>query len=607
VSSLLHGWSGLMLGYATVEAPLLAALIRGRAEARRLAIAPVLGIPLTVAVGIGNAAVSPLLHGLGVTGGSFLELAAGIGVAVAAGYGTGQRLARAPAPSSVHQRGTMVHDTATSPPQRAKRNSARSSSIQSRDNAITLAGHPVASLDETKHFKLVGTTGTGKSTAIREILGSALRRGDRAIIADPDGGYLARFGNKERGDVILNPFDPDSLKWNLFGEIDNAYDVDQLARSLLPDHGGGSDRSWIGYARTFFGAVTRQAHEAGITDISELYRLLVVADTKELRNFVAGTPAQPFLEEHNGRMFDSIRSVTSSAVGSLDYVAQQKTGLLSVRRWVREGAMARKSADPVVATDTGAGMDPPPESAIQKGGVLFIPYRATQIAALRSTISAWMRLAIFEAMSQPEGDQRLWFVVDELDALGAIDGLKDALARLRKFGGRCVLGFQSIAQVSSTYGAGEAQTIVENCGNTLILRCSGSDHGGTANFASRLIGQREVLRTSTSRSRRPTDFLSSTTRSEHIGIEPAVMDSEIEQLPDLTGYLKFASVPSWQRVRLAGPVEAADAQARAEARHLWNRWRASQAGTLKGSFRSSSEQVRGDSTTFMRNGIDYEG
>src|SRR5258708_14454129 len=114
-----------------------------------------------------------------------------------------------------------------------------------------------------------------------------------------------------------------------------------------------------------------------------------------------------------------------------------------------------------------------------------------------------MRLATFEAMDQDEprevdsrdSSSRLWFVVDELDALGQIDGLKDALARLRKFGGRCVLGFQSIAQVSSTYGSGEAQTIIENCGNTLVLRCSGSDHGGTANFASRLMGQREVLRT----------------------------------------------------------------------------------------------------------------
>jgi len=70
--------------------------------------------------------------------------------------------------------------------------------------------------------------------------------------------------------------------------------------------------------------------------------------------------------------------------------------------------------------------------------------------------------------------------MNSMDALGPIDGLKDALARLRKFGGRCVLAFQSIAQVSGTYDRAEAETVVENCGNTLILRCSASEHGGTA-------------------------------------------------------------------------------------------------------------------------------
>ena len=49
--------------------------------------------------------------------------------------------------------------------------------------------------------------------------------------------------------------------------------------------------------------------------------------------------------------------------------------------------------------------------------------------------------------------------------------------------------------------AGEAQTIVENCGNTLILRCSGSENGGTSQFASRLIGEREILRRQISRGR----------------------------------------------------------------------------------------------------------
>jgi type IV secretory pathway TraG/TraD family ATPase VirD4 len=182
--------------------------------------------------------------------------------------------------------------------------------------------------------------------------------------------------------------------------------------------------------------------------------------------------------------------------------------------------------------------------------VLFLPYTAGEIAALRSVISAWMRLGIFEAMDCGESDQRLWFVIDELDALGEIDGLKDALARVRKFGGRCILGLQSIAQVSGTYGKGTAETIVENCGNTLILRCSASEHGGTSEFASKLIGQREVLHTTLSRTRRSGEWRSSTTSSQHLKIEPAVMASEIERLPDLEGFLKLATTPDWQSVRL---------------------------------------------------------
>jgi type IV secretory pathway TraG/TraD family ATPase VirD4 len=129
----------------------------------------------------------------------------------------------------------------------------------------------------------------------------------------------------------------------------------------------------------------------------------------------------------------------------------------------------------------------------------------------------------------------------------------DALARLRKFGGRCVLGLQSIAQVRASYGHEEAATNVENCGNTLILRCSASEGGGTAGFASQLIGVREVLRTQVSKSRRPNEWLSSKTTSEHHITEHAVMPSEIEQIPDLRGFLKLASSPSWRRVQITRP------------------------------------------------------
>jgi type IV secretory pathway TraG/TraD family ATPase VirD4 len=227
-------------------------------------------------------------------------------------------------------------------------------------------------------------------------------------------------------------------------------------------------------------------------------------------------------------MFSSIRSVAGSAAAALESVHGQRTRPFSVRDWVQSGA-----------------------------GVLFIPYGAPQIPALKGIIATWVRLGIFEGMTRAHGDQRLWFVVDELDSLGAIDGLKDALARLRKFGGRCVLGFQSVSQVSSTYGGGDANTIVENCGNTLILRCSGGEHGGTSQFASRLIGDREVVRRQTSRGRDREPWLARRGARRSISVskqnvtEAAVLPSELEQLPDLTGYVKTASYPEWLKVRLA--------------------------------------------------------
>ncbi len=67
-----------------------------------------------------------------------------------------------------------------------------------------------------------------------------------------------------------------------------------------------------------------------------------------------------------------------------------------------------------------------------------MPYAAGQIATQLGLIATWLRLAIFDAMNGPGGDQRLCFVIDELDALSAIDGLKDRLARVRKFGGQCL-------------------------------------------------------------------------------------------------------------------------------------------------------------------------
>ena len=109
----------------------------------------------------------------------------------------------------------------------------------------------------------------------------------------------------------------------------------------------------------------------------------------------------------------------------------------------------------------------------------------------------------------------------------------------------------SISQAQSSpfmTGATALQT------NLLILRCSGSEHGGTSQFASRLIGEREVVRRQVARAHDRGGWFGagsarrSTTFSRQQTIETAVLAAEIEQLPDLSGFLKTAASPVWLRV-----------------------------------------------------------
>jgi Type IV secretion-system coupling protein DNA-binding domain len=513
LNTLDHGWPSALLAYFLAVLGLLVGLrLRRQPLAGLFRRVLILAVAAMIAALVLWAGIHDLSPHFATWPAAARELL-GMAFVVFLGTLTGLIFVR-PVPGAVLHRGTRL----------VTRPSGRSSSSLN-EPSLTFAGQPVPLADETKHFKLLGTTGTGKSTAIRELLRGALARGDRAVIADPDGSYLKTFYDPARGDAILNPFDPRAARWDLLAEVVELHDADQLARSIIPDYDG-TDRNWRHYARTFLTAVLRQLHRLEDHDLARLYWLLTIAPPQELRDLLAATPAGPFLGQDNGKFFESVRSVTMVHAAALEHIARQSTGNpISVRRWIREGR-----------------------------GVLFLPYRASEIAVLRYLVSTWMRLAIFEAMNAEEGDQHLWFIVDELDALGAIDGLKDALARLRKFGGRCVLGFQSIAQVRGTYGDAEAQTIVENCGNTLILRCSASERGGTAEFASRLIGKREIIRPQISLSRpvhlRGSLHAQRTVSDQHL-VEDAVMASEIEQLPDLAGFLKLASQPEWRRITLS--------------------------------------------------------
>ena len=387
---------------------------------------------------------------------------------------------------------------------------------------------------ECQHTKIIGTTGSGKSTAIKHLLSVVERRQDqRCVIVDPDGGYARLFYQQERGDRILNPFDERTAGWDIAGDVQEDYEARHLAAALIPDASGESGE-WKTYAQTLTAAVILALRARGALTPEALYTAVVLDSDADLSELVSGSPAARYFAKDNERMLGSVRGVAATQLAGLGHV---RSGDFSLREYAR-------------------GEDK---------GWIFITYQASQIAELKGVVSAWMRIAIFSLMSRPEGDSGTWLVVDELDSLGKISGLTDALPRLRKFGGRCVLAFQSTGPLTEIYGHGFAGAVIENAANTLILRCSdsGERSGGTAQFASQLIGQREVMRTTASTSETQGSSLQhgmriapGTNRSKVSGtntspvVEPAVLPAQIEGLENLRGYVHSHGMPFWSRCTL---------------------------------------------------------
>lgn len=323
------------------------------------------------------------------------------------------------------------------------------------------------------------------------------------------------------GDVLLNPFDPSCARWDLLAEIESPSDYAFLAQSLLPHLGSGDHDQWISYGQRLLADTLESFVTLQLGSTSDYVALLGSARIAELKELCAGTPSARFFEEGGERMLASILGTMAPTIGHLKLVTQIEGEPFSIRGWVRGGSRS-----------------------------LWLPYMENQVAALRGLISGWMNIAILETMSlEPSFERRIWFHVDELDALGRIEGLKNAQARLRKFGGCVAIGFQAFAQVKQVYGE-SAHTIVENCGNILILRCGGSDGGGTAKLGSQLIGGREIERDDSSRSHtRGKHSSQSTSIQPKRTIEDVVLPSEIMLLPRLEGYVKRASSSAWVRTR----------------------------------------------------------
>ena len=115
----------------------------------------------------------------------------------------------------------------------------------------TIAGVPYPKRAETQHTIVSGTTGSGKTVLISDLVEQIRKRGERCVVYDKMGSYTRSFFDPER-DVLLNPLDARSPRWSPFFEARSPRDFDTMAAALIPQQKDTVDPFWVTAARQLF-------------------------------------------------------------------------------------------------------------------------------------------------------------------------------------------------------------------------------------------------------------------------------------------------------------------------------------------------------------------
>lgn len=306
--------------------------------------------------------------------------------------------------------------------------------IQKQGNAsdLCMGTHklPMIRNTEQQHFLFDGSTGTGKSNAIKSLLDQIRARGDRAIFWDEGGYFISEFYD-EKQDKIMNDLDERGLSWHLWDECQDIAEFENLATALIP-MAGVQDPFWVLGARTIFSEVAFTMRADPKRNVQTLLRTLLTASLDNIKNYLEGTYASILVSDKIEKTAISIKSIMAAYLKCLRYV-KDEANPFSIRKWIQDDRCA---------------------------GWLFFSSLEKKHEALKPLITARLDLTINEILSLPKNDdRRIWIILDELTSLHKIPTLFKILSKGRKPGACVVIGIQNYAQLAECYGSNGAKII----------------------------------------------------------------------------------------------------------------------------------------------------
>lgn len=314
------------------------------------------------------------------------------------------------------------------------------SSLRASD--ITMGKVPLLKNSETKHTLICGTTGTGKTNCLNQLLSQIRKRGDRAVIVDTTGHFVSSFYRDS--DVILNPYDKRSSKWHPWCECQNDFHYEQLVNSLIPSMQY-FDNFFPEAARAVLYSALRKSAAYGEDDIEEFVSTMLRKTIGELYEELKDTDAAVYVDPKGDKTAVSVRATISNSIRHFRPL-KKTSNPFSIRDWI-----------------LGTG---------HKDQWLFVSCTTEQRKSINSLMSVWFSVAINAMKARPitKKPEKIWFIIDELQSLQKLEYLEESLAELRKYGGCIVLATQDLSQMDKLYGVHSTKSIINLCGTKVCFR-----------------------------------------------------------------------------------------------------------------------------------------
>lgn len=371
-----------------------------------------------------------------------------------------------------------------------------------------------------KRGLVVGVSGTGKTNYIFSQIVDWSKSGKSYIVTDikPEiWGILRANGiidGFEYNDIVINPTDENSLKYNLLDDVDDN-ELGELVKILVPANSDDSQAFAQTGQKILKGIIFHLKHENGAVSLPAVYTYL--------SGFKSGNKLIETIIEDGDDIPAQVMKRARLAGDNERFMSSSISALLSALEFLD---------NPIIYENMASSDISLKDVLAQPKQAIFLQFEQLHQAETTSLYSVTVMHVIRLLMNNYRQREDVFLIFDELLNGGKIDVLTDKFNTMRSYKLPTFIYIQSLAGLYKKYGENDSNNLIGACDVKIIYRVNDNV---SAQYFSKLAGTipAQMFNTNYTNELRPngSSYTKKTVSPAGLKEIPLVHENELMQMP----------------------------------------------------------------------------